>query len=130
MQVIEEIPTTLAVMSDTFTILPGALKSMAFIRDPGKLPPRGGCPRCPAGVHLAGATLDAAIELRDAFHNRIGFCREGAACAYLPSATVAAQLQLVGGDDAAAAPLPKLTGQLTDECSHGFLSFTVGGWVT
>ena len=119
MQVIETVPTGLSVKSDTFTILPGALKSLAFLRDPGLMSPPKGCRRCPTGVHLAGETLPVEIILRDAFHNRIAFCRDGAACSYLPSASVAAQLIPM-----ATAKQAKLTGQLTDECSEGRLTFT------
>ena len=120
MQIIAGIPAGFKAFSNSFLVTPGRVKALRFLRDPGSTAPAvASCPRCPAGVHLAGETLPVHVELLDAFQNRVAFCFEGRACAHQPEVTLAAQL-ITSAEDVQDAIL---TGQLTDSSDAGFLAF-------
>jgi hypothetical protein len=108
------------VLSNSFSVTPGAVRAIKFIRDPGREGPGAVCPRCPAGVYLSGNTLPVQVQLLDAFENSISFCRPEQACDNLPDATL--DVQLFDGTTSRAQAV--LRGQLTQRGSDGVIAFS------
>jgi hypothetical protein len=76
--------------TNVFDVRPGALDHISLVQQPSRI---SGCERCPVGIHLAGSSLKAVVEMLDVFDNRIVRCESGSEwCKGVPNAIIVAHL--------------------------------------